>query len=254
MIELFKKPVEKPRVNPRVRAFGKARIDIARRASNRADWERLWKRSTYPFPFSWGESWKQCVEYRVDDFAAEVGFYIDILGLPVNAFDPDYAMFTSPNGEFFFSVVPVSEGESCTPPDAIRIQFMVSDILEIAAELERRGIAFEHYPQPCVEGSSLFIGYFRTPHGICIDLWGLVGDDFELEEELPPEMEEAGEGQPESRHSGAIEITPTGADVQSALEFPEEDQDNPPEAEQTEPKEEGSELDVEYEYVYEDDT
>jgi catechol 2,3-dioxygenase-like lactoylglutathione lyase family enzyme len=183
MLALFKKSVEKTHVNPRIRAYGKARIDIARRATSRADWDRMWKQSTFPFPFSWGESWKQCMEYRVVDFPAEVGFYIDILGLPVNAFDPDYAMFTSPNGEFYFSVVPAPKGDSGTPPEAIRIQFLVDNILEVAEELERRGIAFEHWPSPCAEGSSLYIGSFRTPHGICIELWGSVADDYKLEDE-----------------------------------------------------------------------
>jgi catechol 2,3-dioxygenase-like lactoylglutathione lyase family enzyme len=251
MFDLFKKPVEKPHVNPRVRAFGKARIDIARRAASRTDWERLWKRSTYPFPFSWGESWKQCIEYKVDDFAAEVGFYIDVLGLPVNAFDPDYAMFTSPNGEFYFSVVPITEEESSTPPDAIRIQFMVADILELAAVLEQRGIVFEHYPQPCVEGSSLFIGYFRTPHGICIDLWGLVGDDFALEEELPAEVEEE-ELEPPPSPSSTSETNSSRSDVQTALESQEDDREYPSEEEDEELAKEAGELEVEYEYVEED--
>jgi len=113
------------------------------------------------------------VEYRVDDFAAEIGFLIDILGLPVNAFDPDYAMFTSPEGEFFFAVVPAGEGTS-TPPDAIRLQFMLADIFATADELESRGIAFEQPPQPVAPGAALNIATFRTPHGICIDLWGTV--------------------------------------------------------------------------------
>jgi catechol 2,3-dioxygenase-like lactoylglutathione lyase family enzyme len=175
-------------VNPRVRAFGKARIDIAQRAKSREDWERLWKRPSNPFPFAWGEAWKQCVEYKVDDFAAEVGFFIDVLGLPVNAFDPGYAMFTSPHGDFFFAVVPTPEAENSTPSDALRLQFMVADILATTQELERRGIEFEQAPQPCQPGSSLHIGYFRTPHGICVDLWGMVKpanptvDDNELDE------------------------------------------------------------------------
>lgn len=161
-------------VNPRVRAFGKARIDIAGRAKNQAEWEKLWKHPANSFPFIWGESWKQCVEYRVDDFPAEVGFFIDVLGLPVNAFDPGYAMFTSPKGDFFFSVIPAPPAEQSTPPDAFRLQFMVKDIMAITHELQRRGIDFEQPPQPLSPGSSLFIGYFRTPHGICVELWGTV--------------------------------------------------------------------------------
>lgn len=161
-------------VNPRVRAYGKARIDIARRAQGGENWDRLWKAPTNPFPFSWGERWKQCVEYKVDDFAAEVGFFIDILGLPINAFDPDYAMFTSPGGDFFFAVIPTPDGVYSTPPDALRLQFLIKDILSTTQELERRGIEFEQRPQPVQEGASLYIGYFRTPHGICVDLWGTV--------------------------------------------------------------------------------
>ncbi|OGO64600.1 MAG: hypothetical protein A2Z45_07740 [Chloroflexi bacterium RBG_19FT_COMBO_55_16] len=171
---MFRKSVKKHHINPKFRAYGKARIDIAMRATSQAEWQKLWKKPAFPFPFSWGDNWKQCMEYKVDDFPAEVGFFIDILGLPINAFDPGYAMFTSPNGEFYFAVIPTLEGEQSTPPDSIRIQFMVEDIYQTASELERRGIQFEHWPQACSTGSSLFIGYFRTPHGICVDLWGLV--------------------------------------------------------------------------------
>jgi catechol 2,3-dioxygenase-like lactoylglutathione lyase family enzyme len=178
MFELFRKSEANYHVNPRFRAYGKARIDIAQRAATRDDWDRLWKKSTYPFPFSWGSSWKQCVEYKVADFPAEVGFFIDILGFPVNAFDPDYAMFTSPSGEFFFSVVPVLESEKVTPPDAFRLQFMVDHIMETAAELERRGVKFEQWPTRSSEKSPLLIGSFHTPNGIGIDLWGI---DLELD-------------------------------------------------------------------------
>lgn len=161
-------------INPKFRAYGKARLDIAQRAKNEEEWDRLWKKPAHQFPFVWDGAWKQCIEYKVDDFAAEVGFFTDILGLPINALDPGYAMFTSPDGEFYFSVVPALEGELSTPPDAIRIQFMIADIQETALELERRGIPFELWPQACADGSSLYIGYFRTPHGICVDLWGNV--------------------------------------------------------------------------------
>jgi len=171
---MFRKSIKKHHVNPKFRAYGRARIDIAVRATNPAEWQKLWKKPAFPFPFTWGENWKQCIEYKVDDFPAEVGFFIDILGLPINAFDPGYAMFTSPKGEFYFAVIPTLEGEKSTPPDSIRIQFMLEDIFQTASELERRGIQFEQWPQACSEGSSLYIGYFRTPHGICVDLWGLV--------------------------------------------------------------------------------
>ena len=190
MLELFQKPAAYYHVNPRFRAYGKARIDIAQRAATRDDWDRLWKKSTFPFPFSWGQSWKQCIEYKVADFPAEVGFFIDILGFPVNAFDPDYAMFTSPNGEFFFSVVPAQGDEESTPPDAIRLQFRVAKITETAVELQRRGVVFEQWPAPAGENSPLLIGSFRTPHGIGIELWGIDADQDQLEVDQQLELEE----------------------------------------------------------------
>lgn len=187
---MFKRQARKHHVNPRFRAYGKARIDIAQRAQNEDDWYDLWKESSNPFPFKWGKNWRQSIEYKVDDFAAEVGFFIDILGLPVNAFDPDYAMFTSPGRDFYFSVVPVFEEEESTPPDAIRIQFMVEDIFDLIDELEQRGVVFEQQPQPCEPGSSLYIAYFRTPHGICVDLWGVEHfDEDEYEDDLEAEYE-----------------------------------------------------------------
>ena len=180
------------RINPRVRAVGKARIDIARRARTRQDWDSLWKRPQHGFPFHWGAHWKQCIEYRVDDFAAEVGFYIDILGLPVNAFNEYFAMFTGPQQEFYFAVTPTFEDQEPTQPDAVRIQFLVDDIFQVADELVQRGIEFEQPPQPVAEGSSYFVGYFRTPHGIPIDICGQVNLD-ELELVTPEEPVEAGE-------------------------------------------------------------
>ena len=176
-------------VSARVRAYGKARLEVARRAASPQERAKLWKPPAHPFPFVWGREWKQCVEYKVDDYAAEVGFLIDVLGLVVKSFDPEYAMFTSPRGDFLFSVAQANEDNPSTPPDALRIQFMVADILETAAELEQRGIQFEQPPQPCQPGSSLHIGYFRTPHGICIDLWGMVEQEF-VQERAADEVEE----------------------------------------------------------------
>jgi catechol 2,3-dioxygenase-like lactoylglutathione lyase family enzyme len=157
--------------NPRIRTYGKARIDLAERLKASADWEKLWKPPSNPFPFTWGQSWKQCVEYRVDDFTAEVGFFVDVLGFPIYALDSGYAMFTSPQNDFFFAVVPTYNDEHSNPPDAFRLQFMVRDVKSIFQELLHRGIAFELEPQPLCPGSSISIASFRTPNDICVELW-----------------------------------------------------------------------------------
>jgi hypothetical protein len=159
-------------VNPRIRAYGKARLDMARRMQSQDDWERLWVAPRHPFPFRWREAWKYSFEYTVDEFAAEVGFFIDVLGFPVTAIGPDYAMFTSPDDGFHFAVVPTPPDGRPTPPDTVCMQFMVADIVETAAELESRGVVFESRPRPVSTGSRQLSGYFRTPNGICVDLWG----------------------------------------------------------------------------------
>ena len=251
MLNLGRKPVKKFPVNPRVRAYGKARLDIASRAQSTSDWDKLWKNPAYPFPFTWGEYWKQCIEYKVDDFAAEVGFYTDILGLPVNALDPGYAMFTSPGGDFFIAIVPTLDSTRSTPPDAIRIQFMVADVFGTAGELERRGIKLEQWPQPCADGSTLYIGYFRTPHGICVDLWGLVvgGDKTNTAPSVvlaPEDESDKPLGHSESDDEHSLDV-----DLEVDLQTGDQDADQPGDMDLeslTEPEEI-----TEYEYVNEDD-
>lgn len=159
----------------RCKSLGEARLKIAAEAKTPEDWKRLWNKPAHDYSFKWGDCWKQCIEYYVDDFVSEVGFFIDILGFPTNAFDKNYAMFTSPDRAFFFSIACSTTENKTTPPDSIRIQFMVEDILKTAKELEARGIVFEQQPEPFEdEASPMFTGYFRSPNGVRIDLWGMV--------------------------------------------------------------------------------
>jgi hypothetical protein len=159
-------------INPRIRVLGKARLDFAGHTRDPLEWEKRWERPMNPFPFVWGDPWKQCVEYRVDDFPAEVGFFIDVIGFAVNTLDPNYAKFTSPQGDFFISTLPTPHFEQSTPPNALRLQFMVKDINLTTLQLQKRGISFDYTAQPLQPGSSLLISSFSTPHGILIELWG----------------------------------------------------------------------------------
>lgn len=168
-------PVQPGRhINPRYRAYGKARIDMAQHIQNQQDWDTHWKapKNSFAITFPRDGSWKQSIEYQVDDYAAEVGFWVDIVGIPVNAFGPDYAQFTGPKGEFTFAVTSTPEGLKSTPPESIRIQFLVDDINLIVDELSSRSVPFDQPPTPVSPGSSTHIATFLTPHGIAIDLWG----------------------------------------------------------------------------------
>jgi len=162
------------RVDPRIRALGKARIDITRRARDEHEWQAQWREPRFSFPFTWEGGWRHCIQYTVDDFAAEVGFFIDVLGFPVNAFSPSYAQFTSPDQAFFFSVAATQAGCQSTPVDSLRIQFLVNDLMGTVEELERRGINFERKPQAGEAFPAIAI--LRSPHGVAIELWGVLLD------------------------------------------------------------------------------
>jgi len=186
-------------VNPRIRAYGKARIDITRRARDEEEWQALWREPLNPLPFGFGNGWKFSFEYTVTDYAAEVGFFIDLLGFPIRAFSPVFAQFSVPGDEFGFSVVAAQEGQESTNPETIRIQLSVQDIQCAAEALESRGVAFEKSPAPIQEGSSIISGYFRSPHGVCIELTGessataFIGHVTELHkaaEEADPTLDE----------------------------------------------------------------
>ncbi len=184
-------------INPRFRAYGKARLDIARRARSREEWERLWKPTMHPFAFRWGRRWKHCIEYRVDDFAAEVGFFLDVLGFPVHAFDENYAMFTSPDEAFHLAILPADKHHPATPPDALRLQFMLDNLESTVEDLRRRGVEFALPPQALKPGSSLHIAVFYTPHGLAVELWCEVS--AERQPPLPAVLTPSGERPPAGR-------------------------------------------------------
>lgn len=164
-------------INPRFRAYGKARIDVTRRAINEQEWQSQWREPMNDFPFATGAGWQFSFDYKVDDFAAEVGFFIDVLGFPVRAFSPSYAQFTSPGGEICFGVLATSQGEESTPPDSIRLYLNVHNIQQASKELIRRGIAYETTPGADQSGTPVHTGYFRSPHGVIIELWNDAGTE-----------------------------------------------------------------------------
>ena len=161
---------EKP-AYPRYRSYGRARIEIASQIKSQEDWDLLWKKPIHPYAFEWGPSWTQCIEYKVTDFLSEVGFFCDVLGFPVNAIGPEYVQFTSPDNGFYLAIVPAAPGDPPTPPEAIRIQFNITDFEETVEELRRRGITFDGTPGPYQGGSSISLASFHTPNGIGVEVF-----------------------------------------------------------------------------------
>ena len=109
----------------------------------------------------------------MDDFAAELGFWIDVMGLQVNALGAEYGQFSSPGGEFCIAIAQAPAGGFSTPANSIRVQISVKKLSSIITELTRRSIQVHANP---FEGTANF-ATFLTPHGIAIELCG--------DEELP---------------------------------------------------------------------
>jgi hypothetical protein len=204
-------------INPKVRAYGKARLDFTLRAKNEAEWMQGWHDALYEFPFRLSNGWRFGFEYKVDDYAAEIGFFVDQLGFPVVSFSPSYAQFTTPEQNFIFSIAHALEGEISTPPETVRLHMQVLDLEDTVQELQSRGIDFEQEPY-LLESSSSMVASFRSPHGISIDLWQSV--DHREEEVAEDGWDEEGlyqdqdaEGHIRSRYDREIVVEDVDSDV-----------------------------------------
>ncbi|HOO97475.1 MAG TPA: hypothetical protein PKV16_07585 [Caldisericia bacterium] len=153
------------------RELGKARWDAAAKIQSREDYEKLWPKAP-KFPIEFGKCWTHTVEYYVDDFLAEVGFFIDMMGLEANAYQDEYVMLKSPGNEFYFSFWKADENAPATLPKTFRMLFMVKNPVELTKTLKERGVEFIEEPKPVQEGSTWYQGKLQTPNGIAIHIWG----------------------------------------------------------------------------------
>lgn len=153
------------------REFGQKRVEILKQIKSPEDWQKMWTPPTHDFPLEYGPCWTMNVEYKVADFEAEVGFFLDVFGLESFVLDETDAMFTGPKTEFYFSVV---RHDKSTPGDLISLEFMCDDICKTHKELVGRGVEFETPPNPFRDSGNLYIADFRTPNGIRVRLWGMV--------------------------------------------------------------------------------
>lgn len=155
-----------------LRAAGKRRLELAREGLGNTEVRERWGRPADLYPFTPGTCWTPHIRYTVDDYESEIGFFVDLLGFEVVAFDDSCAMFRDPEGVFHLQVSPTLESDA-TPPDTISLEFMVGNPVASAKALRSRGVVFEKDLAPCVEGSDLYYGRFRTPHGVAVEFWGM---------------------------------------------------------------------------------
>ncbi len=160
-------------------ALGAERLDIATTAKSPEEWQKRWKDTSAAFPFKWGSCWTATMTYQVEDYAAEIGFFVDGLGFKCNAISPDFTMLAAPDRSYFFCVVPVPEGGRATPSDTFHLSFMLDDIDASTEAIDARGIAFDERPAPWGEGAPMKKGSLRTPNGVRVECWGLVSSPAE---------------------------------------------------------------------------
>jgi catechol 2,3-dioxygenase-like lactoylglutathione lyase family enzyme len=152
------------------RAFGKRRLDALTRIKSREDWQRLWPKQRHAYPFTWGDCWKAVAEFGVKDFAAELGFYLDVLGMTVNATWPDHAMIMTPDGAYTFTIYRAKRTSS-----ELNLQFMIGNIREAVAALKRRGVVpVQDLKADWGEQSPMRTFKCKSPSGVVITLWGMV--------------------------------------------------------------------------------
>jgi hypothetical protein len=160
-----------PTIDQTCRALGQRRLDALARIESREDWQKLWPRPRHAYPFTWGDCWKAVAEFAVADYAAELGFHLDIMGMRVNATWPDHAMIMSPEGDYAFTIHRAKRTVS-----GLNLQFMLGNIRAATTALKRRGVTVvQDLTAEWGEQSPMRTFRMKTPNGILITLWGMVG-------------------------------------------------------------------------------
>jgi hypothetical protein len=150
--------------------YGQRRLDALKRIKSREDWEKLWPRARYDYPFTWGDCWKAVAEFGVKEFSAELGFYLDILGMKVNAVWDDHAMIKTPEGDYTFTIYRAKR----TSPE-LNLQFMLGNISEATTALKRRGVTVvQDLKAEWGEENPMRTFKMKSPSGVVITLWGFV--------------------------------------------------------------------------------
>jgi len=152
------------------RTYGQRRLDALKRITSREDWEKLWPRARFPYAFTWGDCWKAVAEFGVKDFTAELGFYLDILGMKVNAVWDNHAMIKTPEDDYTFTIYSAKR----TSPE-LNLQFMLGNISEASKALKRRGVTVvQDLKAEWGAENTMRAFKMKSPSGVVITLWGFV--------------------------------------------------------------------------------
>ncbi|MEJ7839638.1 MAG: hypothetical protein WKF81_12530 [Thermomicrobiales bacterium] len=123
------------------------------------------------FPFRWDDStpFRHTFEYSVTEFETEVGFYSSIFGFETVALDDSYALFTSPQRDFWLSIRRASVESPESNPSGLFLMFMSHNFPIVRDHLERVGAGLVIADR--VEPGGLRVSKFLSPAGLAIELW-----------------------------------------------------------------------------------
>lgn len=158
---------------------GDALLDLARRAAANRDpdanpWKDEWKAPEFALG-AFGSCWRSAPTWRVDDFAAELGFLVGGLGFDVNAVAAEvpsegapYAMLIAPDGVSTFAFYGATADAPAIDPRSLTLEFMLADVRAAFDRCVERGV--EVVREPWMDDSMLRAS-LRSPAGIEVSLW-----------------------------------------------------------------------------------
>ncbi len=116
-----------------------------------------------------GVVFRQMFEYAVIDYEIEVGFFSEIFGFSVIAMTQDYALFTTPAGDFHFSLRAAGKHDTASRFDGLKLLFMTADFASAEAHIHASGLIEDAEVR---NGSpSQRVLYFTSPAGLPIEIW-----------------------------------------------------------------------------------
>ena len=140
---------------------------------NREERRELLSNNKYSFDITLDDSRKQWTEYHVDNFEAELGFYVDILGMKAQSLNQDYAVVHNEPREFYIGFWRASKDKPATPTGSISICFFFENIRNGVAKLKDRGVEFTDNIKPFPdENGTCRLAKLKTPNNHNIEIWG----------------------------------------------------------------------------------
>lgn len=108
----------------------------------------------------------------VNEYDACLAFYRDVLGLPLETADDNFAQFATQGAKLYLHRLGT---KSPLRSRALEIHFEVTDVDAVYCKLLERGVQFEHQPANMPWGTRM--AAFRDPEGNAIEIVGPLDPD-----------------------------------------------------------------------------